>query len=128
MYKFNFKKSKKGKFIVTIYFSISDTGITQAPAVPVQQTYIFNLKYKATVDCYNVEIRNQIKANIFFSFKRFVKLCNLPEISDCLAPIEVTIKNCEIATSRKRASEPSIIDVKLNIPDLEYLLIKKKLV
>lgn len=66
MYKFNFKKSKKGKFIVTIYFSISDTGITQAPAVPVQQTYIFNLKYKATVDCYNVEIRNQIKANNFF--------------------------------------------------------------
>lgn len=72
--------------------------------------------------------KSEIKSKqiFFFSFKRFVKLCNLPEISDCLAPIEVTIKNCEIATSRKRATEPSFIDVKLNIPDLEYLLIKKK--
>lgn len=32
------KSPKKGKFIVTIYFSISDTGITQAPAVPVQHS------------------------------------------------------------------------------------------
>lgn len=60
-----FKKSKKGKFIVTIYFSLSDSGITQAPAIPVQQTYSFNLKYKAVVDCNNFEsIRNQIEANI----------------------------------------------------------------
>lgn len=60
-----FKKSKKGIFIVTIYFSLSDSGITQAPAIPVQQTNSFNLKYKAVVDCNNFEsIRNQIEANI----------------------------------------------------------------
>lgn len=126
MYKFNFKKSKKGKFIVTIYFSISDTGITQAPAIPVQQTYTFNLKYKAEVDCNDMKIRNQIKANILETIrahlrklvKRFVKLCSLTEISKCFASIKVEIKNCRETTTRKRATAPSTIDVELNIPDL----------
>uniref|UniRef100_K1QCU7 Vacuolar protein sorting-associated protein 13C n=1 Tax=Magallana gigas TaxID=29159 RepID=K1QCU7_MAGGI len=102
-----------------------DTGITQAPAVPVQQTYTFNLKYKAEVDCDNMKIRNQIEANILETIrahlrklvKRFVKLCRT-EISKCFASIEVKIKNCRDTTTRKRATAPSTIDVELNIPDL----------
>lgn len=120
---------KNGKFIVTIYFSISDTGITQAPLVPVQKTYTFILKYKATVDCYNVEIRNQIAANILVTIrahlrelvKRFSKLCILQEIRNCFASIEVLIKECHRIALRKRATGPSAIDVELNIPDLGYV-------
>lgn len=115
----------KGQFVVAVYFSLSDTGITQAPAVPVQQTYTFNLKYKAEVDCDNMKIRNQIEANILETIrahlrklvKRFVKLCRT-EISKCFASIEVKIKNCRDTTTRKRATAPSTIDVELNIPDL----------
>lgn len=81
-----------------------------------------------------MDIKNQIKANLLQIIrarlrelvKRFVKLCSLPEISKCFASIEVNIKNCNRATTRKRETEPSTIDVELNIPDLGYLLIKKK--
>lgn len=83
-----------------------------------------------------MDIRNRIKANLLQIIrarlrelvKRFVKLCSLPEISKCFASIEVKIKNCDTATTRKRATAPSFIDVELNIPDLGYLLIKKKIV
>lgn len=117
----------KGQFVVAIYFSLLDSGITQAPAEPVKQTYTFDLKYKAEVDCNNIEsAKTQIEANILVKIrehlrklvKRFVKLCSLPEISKCFASIEVKIKNCGIATTRKRATAPSFIDVELNIPDL----------
>lgn len=116
----------KDQFVVAIYlFSLSDSGTTQAPAEPVQ-TYTFNLQYKATVDCNNMEFRNQIKANLLQIIrarlrelvKRFVNLCRLPEISSCFASMEVKIKNCDTATTRKRATAPSTIDVELNIPDL----------
>lgn len=123
------KTSKKSIFIVTIYFSISATGITQAPTIPVQKTYTFNLKYIAIVDCTNVEIRNQIGANILVTIrahlrklvKRFSKLCILKEISNCFASIGVLIKGCYRVPLRKRAIEPSAIDVELNIPDLGYV-------
>lgn len=80
-----------------------------------------------------MDIRNQIKANLLQMIrarlrelvKRFVTLCSSPEISKCFASIEVKIKNCVTATTRKRATAPSFIDVELNIPDLGYLLIKK---
>uniref|UniRef100_A0A8W8JQE5 EGF-like domain-containing protein n=3 Tax=Magallana gigas TaxID=29159 RepID=A0A8W8JQE5_MAGGI len=110
-----------------VKLSIPDSGTTQAPAEPVQQTYSFNLKYKAEVDCDNFgSIRNQIKANILGKIrghlrnlvKRFAKLCSLPVISKCFASIEVKIKNCNTATTRKRSTAPSFIDVELNIPDL----------
>lgn len=82
-----------------------------------------------------MDIKNQIKANLLQIIrarlrelvKRFVNLCRLPEISSCFASIEVTIKICNRATTRKRATESSTIDVELNIHDLGYLLIKKKL-
>lgn len=119
----------KGQFVVAIYFSLLDSGSTQAPAVPVQQTYTFNLEYRATVDCRNQDVRNNIKANLLDKIRehlrelltRFKKLCILPEISSCFASIEVTIKDCKTATSRKRATEPSTIDIELNIPDLGYV-------
>lgn len=116
----------KGQFVVAVYFSLSDTGTTEAPAIPVQQTYTFNLKYKAKVDCKDMKIRNKIEANILETIrahlrklvKRFVKLCSLTEISKCFASIKVEIKNCRETTTRKRATAPSTIDVELNIPDL----------
>lgn len=86
------------------------------------------------MDCSNVEIKNQIKANIlvkirarlFKLVKRFVQFCYLQESSDCFAHIEVAMKSCKTATSRKRAREPSTIDVDLNIPDLGYCMFNKK--
>lgn len=118
----------KGQFVVAIHFSLSDTGTTQAPAEPVQQTLTFNLKYKASVDCSN-DIKEKIKANLLDRIrkhlmtllKRFSKLCTLPEISNCFASLEVIIKGCDRVTSRKRATEPSTIDVELNIPNLRYV-------
>lgn len=86
------------------------------------------------MDCNNGEIRNQIKANILVKIrahllklvKRFVQLCSLPEITDCFASIEIAMKSCKTATSRKRAREPSTIDVELDIPDLGYCVFNKK--
>nr|XP_034312620.1 uncharacterized protein LOC105346442 isoform X2 [Crassostrea gigas] len=109
-----------------VRLAIQDTGITQAPAEPVQKTYTFNLRYMATVDCSSMETINQIGANILITIRahlmklasRFYKLCILYEIINCFASIEVTIKKCMTSTSRKRATEPSTIDVELNIPDL----------
>lgn len=120
----------KCQFMVAIYFSLSDTEIPQPPAEPVQQTYTFNLQYKATVDCTDMYIRNQIKANLLNRIrarlktlvKRFVKLCSLPEISKCFASTAVMIKSCLKTTVMKRSTrEPSSIDVELDIPDLGYV-------
>lgn len=83
----------------------------------------------ATVDCNSMETINQIGANILVTIRghlmklarRFFKLCNLQEISNCFASIEVLIKGCYRVTLRKRAIESSAIDVELNIPDLGYV-------
>lgn len=81
------------------------------------------------MDCTDKTIKNQIKANLLAKIrehlrnlvKRYTKLCSLLEISRCFASIDVTIKGCNKVTSRKRATEPSTIDVELNIPDLGYV-------
>lgn len=82
------------------------------------------------MDCTDPNTQNAIKGNLLVTIrehlkklvKRFVKLCSLPEISNCFASIEVKIKNCKKTTSRKRATaEPSTIDVELNIPNLGYV-------
>lgn len=121
--------SRKGKFTLSIYFSLSDSGTTHAPAVPVQHTYTFNLGYSAKVDCTNVETIYQIRANLYVTIrarlrnlvKRFSKLCNLPEISNCFVSITLHITNCNRAILMKRATEPSTIDAELNIPDMRYV-------
>lgn len=109
-------------------FSISDTGTTQAPAVPVQEIYTFNLEYTATVDCDIPDTKSQIKANLLIKIqkrlrtlaKEFVNLCRLQEKSNCFASLTLDIK-CKKITTRKRAIEPTTIDVQVKIPDLGYV-------